>query len=204
MTQILTFSQSDFIAVVEQLKRLMKFSPSDAELTAAFSKVTPLIPDTNALRRTRALLAAERPKLMSELSVRLGRNFDTEPTILAVTKAVEQIGYSPNRRRCRELLEVMRAQNAERWASTAATRKVKKMMLVGGDEAMWMALQKLYELDRTQTASMLLRLFVMSVQTGKVDYLEVPYLTTSLTDKDMQQFAQSLNFKLPKMRRTRG
>jgi hypothetical protein len=203
MTQNQTFSQSDYLAVVEQLKRVMDFFPSDAELTSAFSKVTSLAPDKTVFRRTRALLDAERPKMMVELSARLGRTFDTEPSVAVVANALKQIGYSPTRRRAQDILLIMRTQNAERWANAAATRKVKKLMLVGGDEAMLSALQKLYEQDRSGAISMLLRFFVMSIQSGKADYLEVPYLTASLTDADMQRFAASINFKLPKKRPSR-
>jgi hypothetical protein len=203
MTQNQTFSQSDYLAVVEQFKRVMDFFPSDAELTSAFSKVTSLAPDKTVFRRTRALLDAERPKMMVELSARLGRTFDTEPSVAVVANALKQIGYSPTRRRAQDILLIMRTQNAERWANAAATRKVKKLMLVGGDEAMLSALQKLYEQDRSGAISMLLRFFVMSIQSGKADYLEVPYLTASLTDADMQRFAASINFKLPKKRPSR-
>jgi len=201
MNQLLKFSQADFSAVVEQFKRETRFFPSDAELRDAFSRVTSLVPDKAALRRARALLTEERPKLMSALCVELARKFETEPSVNDVVKALEQRGYLPRKRFGGELLALLRAQNADRWASTEATRKLKKIMLVGGDEAMWSALQRLYGLDITETASMLLRVFVMSVQSGKLDYLEVPFLAESLTEKDMQRFAQSLNFKLPGTRR---
>ena len=71
-------------------------------------------------------------------------------------------------------------------------------MLAEGELAVWQALQNTYGIQSGQLGPMLLRLFVVLTATGKVNPSEVPYLTSSMADKDLKTYAQSLNFKIKK------
>jgi hypothetical protein len=51
---------------------------------------------------------------------------------------------------------------------------------------------------------MLLRLFIVVTATGKVDPLEVPYLTSSIASADIKRYAKSLNFEVKKIRKPRA
>lgn len=198
MNQVLTFSDSDFSFVIEHFKRVMRFYPNGAEIRDAFSKVTALVPDTKTVRLTRSLLADERPKFLRAICAKLSKFFEAQPTVPSIKNALEMFGYQPTIRICEEIRHLLLAENAGRWANIDVNRKARRIALCEGDDHMLAALRKLYDLDVTDTVSMLLRVFAMSAQAGKLDYLEVPYIAAGLSADDMKQYAQSLNFTIPK------
>lgn len=68
---------------------------------------------------------------------------------------------------------------------------------------MWEALQRTYHMNSDATASLLLRIFVAVTSTGKVPFLDVPFVASALSDSALKRYADSLNFSVKKTRKSR-
>jgi hypothetical protein len=196
------YKESEIQQVVEKLAPQLRFQIPDVEIEEAFAELSLSPPTRHVSSHVRKLLVVEREKTMHALCDHLAKKYDNEPKPRDLIVALETAGHTYSRSFRVALLEMLKEQNAERWAM-AATLKKRTVRLVDGEEAMWEALQRSYNMNSDSLASMLLRLFAVVTSTGKVDYLEVPYLASSLTDRELKRYAQSLNFTIKKTRKSR-
>ena len=149
------------------------------------------------------MLDVERIKTMQELCEKIGKKFDYPPKPRDLIVVLETAGYRFSRPFQEALYKMIHEQNSERWASVVVMKSRSKLTLLEGDKAMWDALQRSYNMNSDALASMLLRIFTVATQTGKLDFLEVPYLASTLTDTQMKMYADSLNFTVKKSRKSR-
>jgi hypothetical protein len=197
------FKTSDLQQVVDRLKLELRFAITDAELLKAFAAVTLVKPGKEVRREVRDALEVERGKVMQQLCTQFSRKFEHPPRPRDLIVALEAAGYTFSRKFYGDLLKMLHEQNSERWTLAAASGKTKRLTLTDGEKAIWDALERTYNMNADAVGSMLLRLFTIVTSTGKVDYLEVPYLASSLTDKELKKHAESLNFTTRKSRKTR-
>jgi len=196
-------TESDFQLVVGKLAPMLRFQIPDSEIEAAFAELSLPSPSKAVCSHVRKLLAAELEKRMQTLCTEFSVKFEAEPKPRDFNAALDATGYIYSRRFRDTLLKMLRSQNAQRWAPAAdLTRRV--VRLADGEVALWEALHRTYDLKPEALASMLLRLFAVVTSTGKVDPLEVPYLTSPVTDKDLKRYAQSLNFTVKPTNKSRA
>ena len=197
------FAPDDLAKIVAHYKSQFIFKMTNDELQKVFAKYTPVPPNLAAMRHVRSLLQGERQKTLQAICDQLSSTLETPPKLRDVITAVEASGYpNASRRTCREVLDMLMEQNAERWENFKLTANVKKIVLDEGDKCMWEALLRTYDLDSPGLASMLLRIFTVVTRTGRVGYLDVPHLAASITEKEMIKYAKGLNFVVPKPRKT--
>lgn len=195
------FAPDDLAKIVEHYKSQFVFKMTNDELQKVFAKYTPVPPSASAMLHVRSLLQAERQKALQAICDQMARTHETPPKLRDVIAAVEASGYpSASRRTCKEVLDMLMEQNAERWANFKLTANVKRIVLNEGDKEMWHSLMQTYDLDSSELASMLLRIFTVVTRTGRVGYLDVPYLAGSITETEMVKFAKGFNFTVPKHR----
>lgn len=203
MKKLRGFKTSDLQEVVNRLKIELKFIITNAELRDAFTDVVGEPPTVEIAREVRKMLAAERTDVMQSLCDQIGNKFDYAPKPRELKVILEAAGYNYSRPFQEALLKMIHTQNANRWATAASTKTRLKLTLHEGDKAMWDALQRSYDINPAGLASMLLRVFTVATNTGKLDFLEVPYLAATLTDKEMKMYAESINFTVKKPRKPR-
>lgn len=203
MKKLRGFKVSDLQRVVDKLKMELKFITPDNELRAAFSETIGLAPTTEILREVRKMLNAERTIQMQTLCLKIGNKFDYPPKPRDLIVVLEAAGYKFSRAFQESLLKMIHEQNADRWADVVVSKFRTKLTLIEGDKVLWDALQKSYNMNADALASMLLRVFVVATKTGKLDFLEIPFLVSTISDREIKVFANSLNFTVKKSRRSR-
>jgi hypothetical protein len=197
------YKESDLRQVVEKMRSSLRLQIPDAEIEAVFADLS-LAPPSNAVsRRIRRMLEIETKKTTELLCTQLSERFENEPKPKDVTLALNDAGHLYSRQFFLNLMKLLKERNAERWASAPGTKK-KAVNLAAGELAIWHGLQQTYDITSDGLASMLLRLFIVVTATGKVNPLEVPYLTSSIASKDLQRYAKSLNFEVKKIRKPRA
>lgn len=197
------YKASELQQVVDKLKMQLRFQISDAEIKAAFASCSLSPPHKKISSHVRKILAGEFDKTMQHLCVQFSKKFDYEPKPRDLIAALEAAGYTCSRSFYSVLMKMLKEQNFERWAHASAAMTKKRLVLSEGEKAMWEALQRTYNMNGDALASMLLRIFTIVTSTGKVDFLEVPYLASSFNDKELKKYAESLNFKVTKTRKSR-
>ena len=204
MKKLRGFKTIDLQEVVNRLKIELRFIITNAELRSTFTDVLGEPPTVEIAREVRKMLDAERTNVMQSLCNQIGSKFDYAPKPRELKVILEASGYNYSRPFQEALLKMIHAQNAERWATSVATKARLKLTLHEGDKAMWDALQRSYDINAAGLASMLLRVFTVATNAGKIDFLEVPYLAATLTDKEMRMYADSINFTVKKPRKPRA
>lgn len=203
MKKLRGFKVSDLQKVVDKLKVELKFITPDKELRAAFAETIGFAPTTEILREVRKMLSAERAAQMQTLCVKIGSKFDYPPKPRDLIVILETAGYKFSRAFQEALLKMIHEQNAARWADVVVGKYRTKLTLLEGDKALWDALQHSYNMNADALASMLLRIFAFATKTGKLDFLEVPFLASTLSDREVKVFANSLNFTVKRSRKSR-
>lgn len=199
MKQLNEFSADQVRTVIATFTKRYRFVPTNAEVNAAFAMVSPIKPQMPVIREIRAMLETERVKIMQSLCDQFSRAFDWEPKPKDLSGA---LNGAVSRHFISELLDMLRQQNAQRWALAAKTEKKIRVRLVDGEGAMWYALSRTYNISHNDVASLLLRVYAVATSTGKIDPLEVPYLVTVFSDNDLKKFAEKLNFTVKKTRKS--
>jgi hypothetical protein len=197
------YKASELQQVVDKLKVQLRFQITDAEIEAVFVSCSLSPPSKIVSSHVRKILVDELGKTMQHLCIQFSKKFEYEPKPRDLIVALEAAGYTCSRSFYSVLMKMLKEQNLERWAHAAAAMKKKRLVLSEGEKAMWEALQRTYNMNSDALASMLLRIFTIVTSTGKVDSLEVPYLASSLTDKELKRYAESMNFKVTKTRKSR-
>lgn len=203
MKKLRGFKMTDLQKVVDKLKIELRFIITDRELKATFQDIIGVPPTAEIAREIRKILDVERTKTMHELCEKIGKKFDYPPKPRDLIVVLETAGYRFSRPYQEALYKMIHEQNSERWASVVVMKSRSKLTLLEGDKAMWDALQRSYNMNSDALASMLLRIFTVATQTGKLDFLEVPYLASTLTNAQMKMYADSLNFTVKKSRKSR-
>lgn len=204
MKKLRGFKTIDLQEVVNRLKIELRFIITNAELRSTFTDVFGEPPTVEIAREVRKMLDAERTNVMQSLCSQIGSKFDYAPKPRELKVILEASGYNYSRPFQEALLKMIHAQNAERWVAAVAIKARLKLTLHEGDKAMWDALQRSYDINAAGLASMLLRVFTVATNAGKIDFLEVPYLAATLTDKEMRMYADSINFTVKKPRKPRA
>lgn len=195
------FAPDDLAKIVAHYKSQFVFKMTNDELREVFAKFTPVPPNIAAMRHVRSLLQVERKMTLQAICDRMAATLETPPKLRDVIAEVKASGYpTASRRTCKEVLDMLLEQNAERWQNFKPTANVKRIVLDEGDKCMWEALMRTYALDSPGLASMLVRIFTVVTRTGRVGYLDVPHLAGSITEKEMVKYAQGLNFVVPPAR----
>lgn len=174
----------DFQQVVERLVLRLRYQISDAEIETVFVELSLSPPSPSECSDIRERYDKELEKTTESLCNRLSEKFAREPRLHEVSSAVTDAGYTYSRRFISDFLKLMRERNAKRWAS-AFIPKMKRIYLSEGETAVWKALEGTFALESAEVAPMLLRLFAVATTTGKINILEVPYLTSSVADKHL-------------------
>lgn len=197
-----TFGSDDFQRVIAKFTGQFQFAVSNSELVAALAEVTAVRPDNAALMRVRQLIVDARQPTLDALSDRIGPAFESPPKLREVTKAIELAGYPATKRRiCKEVHDLVLLKNAERWSNVRLSGALKKVKLKAGDKEMWEALQRVFDADSSGLGSILLRTFIIATRTGKMNVMDIPYLTSAITEKEMKSFAKATNFTVAKPRK---
>lgn len=195
------FAPDDLAKIVAHYNSRFVFKMTNDELREVFAKYTPVPPNIAAMRHVRSLLQDERQKTLQAICDQMAATLETPPKLRDVIAAVKASGYpTASRRTCKEVLDMLLTQNADRWENFKLTANVKRIVLDEGDKCMWEALMRAYALDSPGLASMLVRIFTVVTRTGRVGYLDVPHLAASITEKEMIKFAEGLNFVVPSER----
>lgn len=197
------YKESDLRQVVEKMLPSLRLQIPEAEIKAVFADLSLAPPSHAVSRHIRKMLEIETKKTTELLCTQLSERFENEPKPKDVTLALNDAGHSYSRQFFLNLMELLKKRNAERWASAPGTKK-KVVNLGAGELAVWHGLQQTYDITSDGLASMLLRLFIVVTATGKVDPLEVPYLTSSIASADIKRYAKSLNFEVKKIRKPRA
>lgn len=197
------YKSSELQQVVDRLKVKLRFQILDAEIQSAFADLSLSPPNSKVTSHVRKIVADELESTMHALCAQLSRKFEHEPKPRDLIVALEASGRTCSRSFYSALMKMLKEQNSERWAIASAAKTKKRLILSEGEKAMWEALQRTYNMNGDALASMLLRLFTVVTSTRKVDYLEVPYLASSLTDQELKKHAESLNFTVKKSRKSR-
>jgi hypothetical protein len=196
-------TDSDVQQVLDILKGSLRFQITKSQIAAAVAEVSSITPDKKVHEEIRRLMALEHERILQTLCDQLALKFTHTPKPRDVIVALEATGLKFNRPFREAVTKRLLSQNAHKWAEAAATEKKIRLSLTEGERAMWETLQRNYNMNSDALASMLLRIFTVVTRTGKVDHMEVPYLASSMTDKDLKKYAETLNFTVNKSRRTR-
>ena len=197
------YKESDLRQVFEKMVPSLRLQIPEAEIKAVFAELSLTQPTRAVSSHIRKMLDMETKKTTELLCTQLSEKFESEPKPKEVTLALNDAGYSYSRQFFLKFMELLKKRNAERWASSPGTKK-KVINLSEGELAVWQGLQQTYDLTSDALTSMLLRLFIVVTTTGKVNPLEVTYLTSSMTSTDLKRYAKSLNFEVKKIRKPRA
>lgn len=189
--------------VLNKLNRNLRYSIKDSDIIAAIAEVTSIAPDREVMREIRTLIPIEHERIIQSFADQLARKFERQPKPRDIAVALEASGLESSRPFRADLLLRLQTNYADKWAKAAATEKKKRLTLTAGEQAMWEALQRTYNMNSDALASMLLRIFTVVTSTGKVPHSEVTYLASSLSDDELKRYAGSLNFSVKKSRKTR-
>lgn len=192
-----------FQQVLNILNRNLRYSIKNSEIAEAIAAVTSVVPDGEVFREIRGLIAIEHERLIETFSNQLAQKFERAPKPRDIAVALEASGLESSRPFRAALLERLQTKYADKWLEVTAMGKKKRLTLTSGEQAMWEALQRAYNMNSDALASMLLRIFTVVTSTGKVPHSEVTYLASSLSDKELKRYAASLNFTVKKSRKTR-
>lgn len=186
-------------ALIRYLRPIIK----DKEIIDAFVETLSIVPHKEVLKEVRRLISLEQKRITDSFADQLARKMDRAPRPRDVEVALEASGFESSREFRAVLLKHLQTKYAEKWAVAAATEKKKRLTLTAGEQAMWEALQRTYNMNSDALASMLIRLFTVVTSTGKVPHSEVMYLASSLSDAELKRYADSLTFTIKKSRKTR-
>jgi hypothetical protein len=193
MNSLHRYKEAEFQRVVEKLLLVLRLMFPDKEIETAFAELSLSLPDKEVCMHVRRMCVSETDKKMHALCKEYSAKFETEPRPRDITALLDSSGYKYSRNFAVILLKMIKVANSQRWTAAVGARK-KVVRLAEGELAMWDALQRTYALRSDMLVPTLLRLFAVVTSSGKVDPLEVSYLTSSMTDKELKRYAQSLNF----------
>lgn len=203
MNHLNRYKQTQLQQVLDKFDKDLRFIVKDVEIREAFKVAGFAQPTEKGVKLFRTMLAAEREKTTEALLVQLSDRFDYEPKPGAVVAALEAAGYKFSRNYSMPFIKTLKERNSERWANAAALESTTKLTMIEGEKAMWDALMKAYNMNSEALASMLLRIFAVVTSTGKVNLLEVPFLASSIKDKELKRYAESLTFTVKRSRKSR-
>jgi len=196
------YKDIEIAQVVTRLAAYLRLQITDAEIVATFADFSLPSPSREVSRRIRQLVEAELNRKMQMLCDLFSRKFESEPKPRDLIVALEASGHTSSRPFRTALMEMLRAKNSTLWVPAASLRK-RTVRLSAGEDAMWEALQRTYHMNSDATASLLLRIFVAVTSTGKVPFLDVPFVASALSDSALKRYADSLNFSVKKTRKSR-
>lgn len=197
------YTEAEVQRVVEKVSMELRFIIPDTDIDAAFAELSLPLPVASVRMHVRKLCAIEIDKILQTFCIKFSEKFETEPRPRDLTSALAADGYSYTRSFLTALITILKERNGARWAEAIGPKK-KIVMLAEGEFAMWEALQRTYGLKSDMLVPTLLRLFAVVTSSGKVSPLEIPYLTSSLTDKELKKHAQSLNFTVQRNHKSRA
>lgn len=203
MTSLHRYKEAEFQCVVAKLSLELRLIFPAREIEAAFAELSLPLPDKEVCIHIRKMCVSAIDKRMHALCKEYSAKFDTEPRPRDLVALLDSSGYRYSRNFAVILLKMLKVENSERWTTAVGVRK-KTVRLAEGELAMWNALQRTYALKSDMLVPVLLRLFAVVTSSGKVDPLEVSYLTSSLTDKELKRYAQSLNFTVQQPHKSRA
>jgi len=186
--------------VVDTLTLQLRLKLSDRDIEEVFSQLSFPPPDKEVCRHVRTLFESEIEKKMQRLCSDFTRRFKTQPEYKDLAAALVAAGYTCTRGFQIGLMTMLKEKNSDRWVQRS---KVKSVRFTDAEYAMWDALRRTFDLRPGEVAPMLLRMFAVTASSGKINLLEIPYLTGSLTDKDLEKYTQSLNFTVQKTPKSR-
>jgi len=194
---------SDLQKVVDRLKVELRYIITTAKLQQTFTEVLGLEMPKAIIPIVRKMIDVEREATMQALCDQLGKRFEYPPKAKDLIVALEAAGYNVSRPVQQALLVMIHAQHSERWTARPEQDWRMRPNLTPGEMAMWEALSRSYKMDERALAATLLRIFAVATMTRKIDFLEVPFLASSLTDDMLKKYAESLNFTVKKPRKSR-
>jgi hypothetical protein len=197
------YKETDLRQVVEKMALPLRLKTSEAAIEAVFAEFSLPPPSRAVTSYIRKMLDIETNKTTELLLKKLSAKFERPPKRNEVPLAFIEAGYPYTRDFRSRFMKMLKERNAERWASPPCIKK-KIINLAEGELAMWNGLQKSYGVTSDALASTLLRLFVVVTATGKINPLEVPYLTSSIVSGDLKRYANSLNFEVKNIRKPRA
>lgn len=201
MTSSSHYKDSEIQQVVDHLAAQLRLEFSNPVIEAAFAALSLPRPQKEILTRVRKLVLEETERKMQKLCEHFSKNFDTEPKPRDIRIALEAAGQNPSRLFRQVLLKRLKEENGDRWSQVKLRKRT--VRLEEGEDAIWEALQRAFDMNSDDTASMLIRLFVAVTSTGKVPLLDIPFITSALSDSALKRQAGALNFSVNKVRKTR-
>lgn len=204
MNHLNQYKPAQLQQVLGKFSKDLRLVVTDVEIREAFTTAGLAQPTDRGVKLFRTMLSAEREKTTEALLIQLGDRFDYEPKPGAIVVALEAAGYTFSRHYQIALIKRLKELNSERWATAAASETTTKLTMIEGEKAMWDALMKAYNMNSVALASMLLRVFAVVTSTGKINLLDVPYLASSLKDKELKRYAESLTFTVKRSRKSRA
>jgi hypothetical protein len=203
MNSLHRYKEAEFQRVVEKLLLVLRLMFPDKEIKTAFAELSLPLPDKEVCIHVRRMCVSGTNKKMHALCKEYSAKFETEPRPRDITALLDSSGYKYSRNFAVILLKMIKVANSQRWTAAVGAKK-KVVKLAEGELAMWDALQRTYALKSDMLVPTLLRLFAVVTSSGKVDPLEVSYLTSSMTDKELKRYAQSLNFTVQHAHKSRA
>jgi hypothetical protein len=195
------------VQVATEFHKKLQIQITHAEFREAYALFSPnpLPQDDIKMMRTvvkemRVILMEMRESLIDRLAEELGRGNDAEPTRKVIKSAIVGAGYPITGGVADQIQNRLREKFGERWANTAP-KKFVRSLVSAGEQELWDALCNTYDVDNTGLLSILMRTFVLSASTGRIDLTDTPALAVTLSDDDLRRFAQSLKFKIKLRRR---
>jgi hypothetical protein len=203
MNKVHGIKTSDLQKVVDRLKVELRYIITNTELKQTFTAVLGVQAPNGIIPIVRKMIDVEREATMQALCDQIGKRFEYPPKPKDLIVTLETAGYKFSRPFQSALLAMIHAQNSDRWEARPVADLRVRPKLTQGEMAMWEALSRSYNMDAGALASTLLRIFAVATMTRKIDFLEVPFLASSINDEELKRYAKSLNFTVKKTRKSR-
>lgn len=187
------YTLNDFKQVVDKFATQLRFKVRDAEIAVVCIDLAMPPPNREVRKHIQELLDKSLQKKLVTLCAQFSERFQKEPTLTDLGSALEAAGYTHTRKFVRILLTMMKEKNAHHWVTPTKRKAVK---LTDGEYALWKALESTFDKKPEAIVPMLLRVFAAATGAGKINLLDIPYVTEPITDKELEIFARSLNFKI--------
>lgn len=153
------------------------------------------------MSQIRIIVSSMREDLLNRLCDQLGRGRDVEPRAREIAAAFASAGCTSTRQAVVDLQKKMRTKYGERWATS--NEGLIRVRASKAEKELLHALQGVFDTDATAVFQLLLRTFVVSAATQKIDFTESPARALMLNDDDLRSYARSLTFKAP-LKRSRN
>lgn len=193
MSAVDRYKSQDFKKVLDRFATQLRFRISQEKIAAVCVELSMPRPDREVCTHIQELLDKTLQNKLVTLCDQFSERFQKEPTYADLGSALEAAGYTYTRTFLRILHTVMKEKNDHRWVPPT---KRKAVRLTDGEYALCAAIERTFDKKPEEIVPMLLRVFAVATGTGKINLLDIPYVTEPITDKHLETFAKSLNFKI--------